>query len=340
MFSRKILVDFSKHYKSSVKQIMWRNVHVCVVGAASDVGSYLSALLKKNPDIMGLKLFDYHSKVRGISLELNQLPGGPIVDAFVGETRLGDAVSDCNLIVMVSRTPRKPGEGRWQVLQPNAFIVERLCKAIAERNPGAFLAISTSPINSIIPFASAMLYRYNSYNPYKLFGITHIDTARTRSYSANALKANPRHLYVPVIGGHSDETLVPLFSNLLPNFYVLSEHQADCLTRLVRRAGTEVLTQKKGIESATIAMAWSINEFVERIVDALHGNEVEVNTFTANTNFGTRFFFGPTTVGPYGIIRTCSGYNMSSMECKLLSQAVPIINNDVGKGEEMTRLFD
>lgn len=345
MFARKIcariLVDglAPKVRKCYPRRVPMRNVQLSVIGAATDIGSKLSLLLKKNNKVSRLNIYDYDSKVHGLAIELNQIPGGPVVASYDGENDLTAAITQSNLILMVARTARTSGVTRSTMLQVNAPAVQKLCKAISESNPDAFFAISTNPINSILPFASAMLYRYNCYNPFRIFGITHIDTARARSYAGKTLQANPRHLRIPVIGGHSEQTIVPLFSNLTPDFYTLDIGQADLLTRLVKKAESDVLNLKVGKESAVAAMAWSVNEFAEGLVDALWGNEAEVHCFTANPHFGTRFFGGPTTIGPHGILSTCSNFQLSNLECGLLSDAVSVINNDVASGEDLSGTF-
>lgn len=329
----------SKQFWCNTNYILHRNIQISVIGAASEIGSNLSLLLKQNPKVRHLKLYDENGRIKGLGIELAHVPGGPSVAAY-DSNNLGPAVQSSDIIVMVSRTPRKPGNTREQMMASNASVIQKLCKALVSYNPETFLAISTNPINSIIPFASAMLYKYNCYNPYKIFGITHIDTARSRTFAGNALLTNPRHLNVPVIGGHSDETIIPLFSNLTPTFYHVDARQADMLTRLVRKAGTEVLLQKQGMESATLAMAWSIHEFVDGLIDAICGSEVVLNCYTANPHYGTRFFSGPTSIGCYGITQTCNNFKMSEYECYMLNTATKAINRDVDIGEDYVNYIE
>ncbi|KAH9641919.1 hypothetical protein HF086_011669 [Spodoptera exigua] len=310
-----------------------RNVQVSVIGAGGEVGSNLSLLLKRNKKLQRLQLYDDDEKIIGTAMELSLLPGGPDVTAFAGDSNLNAAVRESDLVVMVQRVPRKPGNTREQMLAANAPALQRLCRAIADENPTAFFAIATNPLNSLVPFASALMYKYGTYNPFKVFGVTHIDTARARTYAANALHVSTKNLRVPVIGGHSEETIIPLFSNITPNEYNIDPCQADTLTRLLRKSGTEIVFQKQGCESAVLAIAWSVNEFCNTILDAICGEEVTVNSFIANPYFGTRFFSGPTTVGPYGIIRACQGFVYSDYESFLVNASVPVINNDVSIGE-------
>ncbi|XP_049865516.1 malate dehydrogenase-like [Pectinophora gossypiella] len=316
-----------------------RKVQVSVIGAASSIGSNVCLLLKQNPKVAKLKLYDSDPKVKGIARELNQLPLGPSAVGFTGDDELSAAITLSSLILMLSRVSSPPTTPTQEVLNANAPFVQKLCKAMSERNPDAFLCVATSPINAMLPFTSAMLYKYRSYNPFRVFGVTNDDVTRTKSLAADLLQATPRHLSIPVIGGHSKDTIIPLFSNMMPEFYVLDGREADVLTRLIRRAETDVFMTKGGSEYDSLAVAWAINEFVEKLIDALWGQQVEVHSYTANPHFGTRFFSGPSTVGPYGIVRTSSNFPMSDLECDLLSEAMPILNKDISMGEELSRMY-
>ncbi|KOB78213.1 Malate dehydrogenase [Operophtera brumata] len=340
IITRRISVPLlSNQSWSSMNYVAHKNVQFSVIGAASKIGSNLSLLLKQNQKVRHLKLYDEDTRINGVGIELTHVPGGPFITAYDSD-KLGAAIQFSDIIVMVSRTPRKPGTTREQMLSSNTSVILQLCKALANNNPEAFLAISTNPINSIIPFASAMLHKYHCYNPYKMFGITHIDTARSRAFAGDALNVNPRDLEVPVIGGHSDKTIVPLFSNLTPSYYQVDACQADMLTRLVRKAGTEVLINKQGTESATLAMAWSIHEFVDGLINAICGSEVVLNCYTANPHYGTKFFSGPTNIGCYGIKQTCGNFKMSAYESYMLNNAISAINCDVAIGEEYVRYIE
>ncbi|XP_050672696.1 malate dehydrogenase-like [Leptidea sinapis] len=318
-----------------------RNVHVCVVGAAGDIGSNLALLLKQNPRISVLHLYDDDEKVFKIGTELNEIPGGPVVTGFTGSPFLPAAIRDANLILLVGRTPRRLGYSREHMLATNAPNVLKVSKIVAEQNPDAFFAISTNPINSIIPFVSSILHKYKAYDFSKVFGITHIDTARARAFTAKYLNINPRHLHVPVIGGHSDDTIVPLYSKIMPSHYNVDSYQADTLTRLLKTAGTKIISSKLGHDSATLAMAWSINECAENLIDALCGNYVIVNCYTLNPHFGTRYFSGPTKVGGYGIVEVFkNNFEMNEYEKDLLKKAVSVLNDDIVKGEDYVGILE
>ncbi|CAK1551915.1 unnamed protein product [Leptosia nina] len=316
-----------------------RHAQVSIIGAANGIGSNLALLLKQNHNIKRLNLYDDSERVIPIGADIAELPGVARVTTYCGHSFLPASIRSSHLIVMVYRIPRRPGYNRSQMLAANAPAVQRLCRSIADVNPQAFLAISTNPINSIIPFASALLFKYCAYDAGKIFGITHIDTIRAKAYVAKTLNINPGNLDIPVIGGHSDETIVPLFSSMSPSHHRLDTCQADTLTKLVKKAGMEVIRNKQGIDSSVLAMAWSVNEFVGSLVDALSGGTTTVNALTSNPHHGTRFFAGPTTVGCYGIVETCgANYEMSEYERYLLGNAITTLNKEVMLGEDYARM--
>ncbi|KAG6450785.1 hypothetical protein O3G_MSEX006734 [Manduca sexta] len=342
MYSSKILSTFlPKLCKINVgTYVPQRNVQVSIIGAAGEVGANVALLVKQNLKVKKLQLYDDNEKVIGIGYELNHISGGPPVFTYAGDSCLGTAIQLSDLVVMVARIPRKPGNTRYQMIGANAPGVLRLCRAMADKNNHALFAIATNPVNSLLPFATALMFKYGCYNPFKLFGVTNIDSARSRAYAASVLGVSARDLYVPVIGGHSDETTVPLYSNLTPSQFQLDACQGETLTRLVRKAGTEVVNHKDGTESATLAVAWAINEFIEALVDAILGNEVMVHCYTANPHYGTRFFSGPTKIGQDGIIQTSRDLPMSDHENYLLNCSIPVLNQEVIHGEEFVQYIE
>ncbi|CAG9792089.1 unnamed protein product [Diatraea saccharalis] len=323
----------------NIRYVQQRNIEVSVIGAASPIGSNVALLLAQNPKISRLHLYDDDERVMGIGLELSYINRGSKVVPFTGENFLPSALRNSNLILMVAGTARKLGISRDQILADNAPVLQRLCKTISNQNPDAIFAISTNPINCVIPFVSTLMFSYGTYNPYKICGITHVDTARCRTFVASVLKASPYYLQVPVIGGHSEETIVPLFSNIIPSSFCVDACKAEALTRVLRKASTEVLNHKAGKDSSVLCMAWSIAEFADRMVTALCGYESVVNCYSANPHFGTRFFSGPTIVGPRGIIRVCGNMPMSNFESGLLNNAIPILNKEVCLGENYVQVM-
>lgn len=308
-----------------------------MIGAASEVASNVALLLKHNDHISQLNLFDDDERVKGVAAELQQIPGRPHIQSFFGDVNLPSAIDNSKLILMINNNVTRPSNTLEQDVAINSLGIKRLCKAIANRNPNVFLAIYTHRLNSILPLASALLFKNDVYDAQKVIGITNIDTARSRSLAAQVLKVDPGLLKIPVIGGHSVDTVVPLFSNICPTHLSIEASQANMLTCMVRKAPGEVLSRKNNTQPDTLAMAWAIGEFVNALLKAILGEVIVFNCYCANPHFGTRYFAGPCIIGPKGIQSTCQEFTLSSLEKSLLDRVVPILNQDVSLGESFAR---
>ena len=102
-----------------------------------------------------------------------------------------------------------------------------------------------------------MLKGKGVFNPQRLFGVTTLDIVRAETFVAEiAGKSNPQELTVPVIGGHSGETIVPLFSQVTPPV-TIPDDKYDALVNRVQFGGDEVVKAKDGAGSATLSMAYA-----------------------------------------------------------------------------------
>lgn len=98
----------------------------------------------------------------------------------------------------------------------------------------------TNPLDSIVPVAAGVLKKRGVYRPEKLFGVCQIDQMRAARFYAEAIGQEPKKTYVPVVGGHGENTTVPLFSKARP-LVSLTEKETKTLIQLVRSAGKKVV---------------------------------------------------------------------------------------------------
>jgi malate dehydrogenase len=96
--------------------------------------------------------------------------------------------------------------------------------------PTAFVLIITNPVNSTLPIAVETLKKHNVYNPAKIFGVTTLDVIRASTFVAHALnQPDPQKYKIPVVGGHSGATILPLLSQCTPAV-TLTDEQKDAIT--------------------------------------------------------------------------------------------------------------
>lgn len=127
----------------------------------------------------------------------------------------------------------KPGMTRDDLFKINAGIVRDLVKGIADVCPKAFILIISNPVNSTVPIAAEVMKQANVYDPKRLFGVTTLDVVRAETFVQELSgEKDPSKTVIPVIGGHSGETIVPLFSLATPKVTIPDE-KYDALVKRV-----------------------------------------------------------------------------------------------------------
>jgi malate dehydrogenase len=85
---------------------------------------------------------------------------------------------------------------------------------------------------------------------------------RASTFTAEVTSGNsPSELVIPVVGGHSGKTIIPLFSQAKPSVKV-AEDKLQALTTRVQFGGDEVVKAKDGAGSATLSMAYAAYKYL------------------------------------------------------------------------------
>jgi malate dehydrogenase len=128
---------------------------------------------------------------------------------------------------------------------------------IAEVAPKAFILVISNPVNSTVPISAEVLKAKGVFNPQRLFGVTTLDVVRAETFVSEITGSkDPAKTTIPVVGGHSGETIVPLFSQAKPAVHIPGEKIPDLVKR-VQFGGDEVVKAKDGAGSATLSMAYA-----------------------------------------------------------------------------------
>ncbi|KAL1776874.1 malate dehydrogenase, mitochondrial isoform X2, partial [Sigmodon hispidus] len=77
---------------------------------------------------------------------------------------------------------------------------------------------------------------------------------------------------VPIIGGHTGKTIIPLISQCTPTVD-FPHDQLAALTGRIQKAGTEDVKAKAGAGSASLSTAYAGACFVYSLMDAMNGKE-------------------------------------------------------------------
>ncbi|KAH9655345.1 Malate dehydrogenase 2 (peroxisomal) [Citrus sinensis] len=214
---------------------------VAILGAAGGIGQPLAMLMKINPLVSVLHLYDVVN-TPGVTADISHMDTGAVVRGFLGQPQLENALTGMDLVIIPAGVPRKPGMTRDDLFNINAGIVRTLCEGIAKCCPNAIVNLISNPVNSTVPIAAEVFKKAGTYDPKKLLGVTMLDVVRANTFVAEVLGLDPRDVDVPVVGGHAGVTILPLLSQVKPPCSFTQE-EAEYLTNRIQNGGTEVVEQ-------------------------------------------------------------------------------------------------
>ncbi len=307
---------------------------IALLGAAGGIGQALGLILKKQlPAGSDLSLYDIAPVTPGVAADLSHIPTAVKVKGFAGEDP-SPALENADIVLISAGVARKPGMDRSDLFNINAGIVKNLVSVCADTCPKALIGIITNPVNTTVAIAAEVLKQKGVYDSARLFGITTLDIIRSNTFVAEAKGVNPEDVEVPVIGGHSGVTILPLLSQ--SGFDFTDEEIASMTTR-IQNAGTEVVEAKAGGGSATLSMGQAAARFGLSLVRALNGEDNVVEcAYIEGFGDKARFFAQPVLLGKNGVEKILDYGTLTTFEESTLYNALDILRSDIAKGESFT----
>jgi len=324
-------------------------VKAVVLGAAGGIGQPLSLLLKTSPLISELGLFDIVN-TPGVAADLSHIATPGKVEGYLPpDDGLKKALTGADVVVIPAGVPRKPGMTRDDLFKINAGIVRDLATGIATTAPKAFVLVISNPVNSTVPIVAEVFKKHGVFDPKRLFGVTTLDVVRASTFVAEILKdlSLASDIIVPVVGGHSGVTIIPLLSQSshpLPSSF--SSEELTTLTTRVQFGGDEVVKAKDGAGSATLSMAYAGAEFAFKILRALKGEKGIIApsyvNLAADKEGGEalkkeigkdlEYFSSPVELGVEGVVAIKPLGKITDFEKGLLEAAIPELETNIEKG--------
>ncbi|GIW51001.1 MAG: malate dehydrogenase [Gemmatimonadales bacterium] len=242
---------------------------ITVVGAGN-VGATLSQRLAERELAREIVLVDV---VEGIpqGKALDQWESGPI-EGFdtrvIGANDYGPAKGS-ELFVVTAGVARKPGMSRDDLVKTNAGIVKSVSEEIKRTSPGAIVIVVSNPLD-VMCWVAKQVTGFPRERVIGMAGV--LDTARYRTFLAEALKASVEDIQAMVLGGHGD-TMVPLVSYTtvsgIPVTQLIEREKLDAIVQRTRDGGAEIVQHLK-TGSAYYAPSAATAQMVEAIVKDKH----------------------------------------------------------------------
>ncbi|OOE57798.1 malate dehydrogenase [Salinivibrio sp. ML323] len=306
---------------------------VAVIGAAGGIGQALALLLKNNlPAGSDLALYDIAPVTPGVAVDLSHIPTPVTIKGYSGEDPT-PALDGADVVLISAGVARKPGMDRSDLFNVNAGIVKSLAEKIADVCPKACVGIITNPVNTTVAIAADVLKAKGVYDKNKLFGVTTLDVIRSEAFIGELKGMDPRDVSIPVVGGHSGVTILPLLSQV--KGVTFSPEEAEALTPRIQNAGTEVVEAKSGGGSATLSMGQAACRFGLSLVRALQGEQNVVEcAYVEGDGQHARFFAQPVRLGKEGVDEILSIGELSAYEQQAMDKMLETLRKDIKMGEE------
>jgi malate dehydrogenase len=238
---------------------------VAVVGAGN-VGATAAQRLAERSLARTVVMIDV---VEGVpqGKALDQWQSGPIegFDTRVIGSQTYDIAAGAEIFVVTAGIARKPGMSRDDLCKTNAGIVRSVSEQIARVSPGAIIVVVSNPLDVMCYVAM----KASGFPRERVIGMAGVlDTARYRTFLADALDVSVLDIQAMVLGGHGD-TMVPLISYTtvsgIPVTQLLDRAKLDAIVERTRNGGAEIVAFLK-TGSAYYAPSAAAVEMVEAMV--------------------------------------------------------------------------
>ncbi|HWO89034.1 MAG TPA: malate dehydrogenase [Gemmatimonadales bacterium] len=176
-----------------------------------------------------------------------------------------DEAAGSELFVVTAGIARKPGMSREDLLNTNVNIVKSVAENIRNVAPNAMVIVVSNPLDTMCYVMKQVLGAPRN----RVIGMAGVlDTARYRSFLAEALDVSVEDIQAMVLGGHGD-TMVPLVSYTtvsgIPVTQLMKQEQLDKIVDRTRNGGAEIVAFLK-TGSAYYAPSAAAVQMVEAIV--------------------------------------------------------------------------
>jgi malate dehydrogenase len=150
-----------------------------------------------------------------------------------------------DVVIITAGIARKPGMSRDDLLNTNVAIVRDVSENVKRTSPDAIIIMVSNPLDAMAYVAM----RVTGFPRERVLGMAGVlDTARYRSFLAEALDVSVEDIQAMVLGGHGD-TMVPLVSYTtvsgIPVTQLMSQRDLDAIVDRTRNGGAEIVKHLK-----------------------------------------------------------------------------------------------
>ncbi len=209
---------------------------------------------------------------RGKALDLVQTSPLTGSEADVLGTNDYADTADSDVVIITAGLARRPGMSRGDLLDKNVQIIREVTEEVARYSPNACLIVVTNPIDAMV----YTVFKVSGFPKQHVVGMAGVlDSARYRTFIAQALDVAPRDVTALVMGIHGDNMLplVRLASvGGVPVEALLSKEEIEEIVYRTQHGGAEIVGHLKTGSAfscpglAAVEMAQSILRDEKRVL--------------------------------------------------------------------------
>lgn len=218
---------------------MIKRPKIAIVGAGGNVGAAVAqwAVAKELGELVLIDIKPQPAEGRALDLAQAGAWEGFNSLGFVA-TDKAEAMAGADVVVMTAGVPRKPGQSREELININAGIVRDICKNVKEHAPDAVLIVVSNPLDAMV-FVAKQVTGFPRERVIGSAGV--LDSARFRTYLAQAAGVSVEDVQAIVLGAHTDKDMVPIVSTAMignvPATKFLSAEQLQQVVEATKKGG-------------------------------------------------------------------------------------------------------
>lgn len=303
---------------------------IAVIGAGF-VGSTCAhwAASKELGDVVLLDVNEGAAK--GKALDLYEASPVELFDSRVHGTSQYSDIAGSDIVIITAGLPRKPGMSRDDLLATNAKIMKEVCLGVKEYAPNSTVIVVSNPLDAMAYVAK----KVTGFPRERVIGMAGVlDTARFKTFLAEALDVSVKDISASVLGGHGD-TMVPLPRHCsiggVPVTEMLAADKLEAIIQRTRTGGAEIVNLLK-TGSAYYAPAASAVQMAEAILK--DQKRILPCAVELNGEYGVKGFF-------VGVMCKLGGKGVEQViELKLNETERGMLNHSVKAVEELVTALD
>lgn len=239
---------------------------ISVIGAGfTGATTALMLAQKELGDVVLVDIPQMENPTKGKALDMLEATPVMGVDSNVIGTADYKDTADSDLVIITAGIARKPGMSRDDLVTTNANIMKSVSEQVAKYSPNAYIIVLSNPVDAM----TYTVYKTTGFPKNRVIGQSGVlDSARYRTFIAQALNISVEDVSGFVMGGHGD-FMVPLvrytYAGGIPIEKLLPRETIDQIVQRTRTGGGEIVNLL-GNGSAYYAPAASLTQMAEAIL--------------------------------------------------------------------------